>query len=355
MHIDDFTKFVQMLNRFTAFIQYKNQSLGVDSDRLISFRDSSTYLGMNEDYKSRVAEESRKELHFRDWNESWIGSGKIANYASKAISKAENLVNINQQISFKNRLDQKNKQYNPNAERILFEIYRGNDEHAAFEHAIEVFGAKYDTIAFLFFIKDDTRFLPISPGNFDKSFKVLNIDFRTAFSCSWANYCGFISIIQEIQDIMNEILLLKAPARLIDAHSFAWIVREDEFVNWMPSYQENNRIERSTEISIQKIVEYSTNKMKTTVEVFERNAEVVRMTKALADGHCQLCNNPSPFKDRNGIPYLEVHHVIWLAHGGKDNLSNTVALCPNCHTKMHILDDPADVQILAGKLLNAGD
>lgn len=35
----------------------------------------------------------------------------------------------------------------------------------AFANAVDVFGAKYDTIAFLFFIKVDSRFLPISAGH----------------------------------------------------------------------------------------------------------------------------------------------------------------------------------------------
>ena len=45
-------------------------------------------------------------------------------------------------------------------------------------------------------------------------------------------------------------------------------------------------------------------------------------------------------------PYLEVHHVIWLSRGGEDSTTNTVALCPNCHTRMHILDRPEDIDKL---------
>jgi 5-methylcytosine-specific restriction protein A len=37
----------------------------------------------------------------------------------------------------------------------------------------------------------------------------------------------------------------------------------------------------------------------------------------------------------DGTPYLEVHHVKWLALGGSDTVSNAVALCPNCHRLMH--------------------
>ena len=38
--------------------------------------------------------------------------------------------------------------------------------------------------------------------------------------------------------------------------------------------------------------------------------------------------------------------MIWLSRGGEDSTENTVALCPNCHTRMHILDEPEDVEKL---------
>lgn len=47
--------------------------------------------------------------------------------------------------------------------------------------------------------------------------------------------------------------------------------------------------------------------------------------------------------NKQGEPYLETHHIVWLARGGEDSIENTVALCPNCHKKMHVLDLPTDV------------
>ncbi|WP_296863638.1 HNH endonuclease [Thermosyntropha sp.] len=29
-------------------------------------------------------------------------------------------------------------------------------------------------------------------------------------------------------------------------------------------------------------------------------------------------------------------HIEWLSRGGTDTIDNTVALCPNCHRKMHV-------------------
>ncbi|HIF9502653.1 TPA: HNH endonuclease [Photobacterium damselae] len=79
---------------------------------------------------------------------------------------------------------------------------------------------------------------------------------------------------------------------------------------------------------------------------YERSVWVAEYAKRLAKGICQLCLEPAPFENSKGVPYLETHHIIWLAKGGEDTIANTVALCPNCHKKMHIVDDKKDVETL---------
>jgi 5-methylcytosine-specific restriction protein A len=41
--------------------------------------------------------------------------------------------------------------------------------------------------------------------------------------------------------------------------------------------------------------------------------------------------------------------VTWLSAGGADTIENTVALCPNCHRKMHVLDAKGDRKKLRKK------
>ena len=79
-----------------------------------------------------------------------------------------------------------------------------------------------------------------------------------------------------------------------------------------------------------------------------RNPYVGEFAKQRAQGSCQLCRQPAPFKDKQGNPYLETHHVVWLSQNGEDSVGNTVALCPNCHRKMHILNLQTDIQKLMG-------
>jgi len=63
-------------------------------------------------------------------------------------------------------------------------------------------------------------------------------------------------------------------------------------------------------------------------------------------GHCELCNLPAPFKDKAEIPFLEPRHIEWLAKGDADTIENTVALCPKCLRRMHVLDDEKDRRAL---------
>ncbi|WP_304183364.1 HNH endonuclease [Pseudoalteromonas prydzensis] len=88
---------------------------------------------------------------------------------------------------------------------------------------------------------------------------------------------------------------------------------------------------------------------KAIIQQHERNPWVAEHAKRLAKGYCMLCDQPAPFKNKAGEPYLETHHIIWLAKGGEDTIANTVALCPNCHRKMHIQNDKKDIQRLQMK------
>ena len=83
-----------------------------------------------------------------------------------------------------------------------------------------------------------------------------------------------------------------------------------------------------------------------TRQEYRRNAIITAYAKRRANGICQLCLKAAPFKTPDGEPYLEVHHIKWLMNGGSDSIENTVALCPNCHRKMHSLNLPEDVRKL---------
>lgn len=72
--------------------------------------------------------------------------------------------------------------------------------------------------------------------------------------------------------------------------------------------------------------------------VYVRDPEVRAWVRNEAEGHCEGCGKPAPFQ-KFDLPYLEVHHVRPLAEKGSDQVSNAVALCPNCHQRCHHSND----------------
>jgi 5-methylcytosine-specific restriction protein A len=71
---------------------------------------------------------------------------------------------------------------------------------------------------------------------------------------------------------------------------------------------------------------------------FVRDPEVRAWVRKEAKGLCEGCGKPAPF-EKDGRPFLEVHHVKHLAQLGSDRPSNAVALCPNCHRRCHHSSD----------------
>lgn len=117
----------------------------------------------------------------------------------------------------------------------------------------------------------------------------------------------------------------------------------------------HNEISKKSDVEISELIDKLDgipSKREIITTYIERNAAVSEKTKRRANGICDLCEKEAPFKNKEGKPYLETHHVIVLADGGPDQIYNTVALCPNCHRKVHILESPADIKKLSSVIYN---
>ncbi|MGP1170935.1 MULTISPECIES: HNH endonuclease [Serratia] len=68
---------------------------------------------------------------------------------------------------------------------------------------------------------------------------------------------------------------------------------------------------------------------------FKRSEDVKKYVLKRANGICEACNQPAPFKKRNGDPYLEPHHTKRLADEGPDHPQWVGAICPTCHRRIH--------------------
>lgn len=93
------------------------------------------------------------------------------------------------------------------------------------------------------------------------------------------------------------------------------------------------------------------SKSKTSTTQFQRSLYVSAYVKCLAKGKCDLCQSDAPFSI-NGRPFLECHHIYQLAKGGEDTIENCVALCPNCHRKMHLVQSQIDKATLKKRVVD---
>jgi 5-methylcytosine-specific restriction protein A len=73
----------------------------------------------------------------------------------------------------------------------------------------------------------------------------------------------------------------------------------------------------------------------TKTRYIERSASVKAAVLKRANGICESCDQPAPFKSKSGKPYLEPHHTKRLADSGPDHPFWVGAVCPNCHREIH--------------------
>lgn len=154
---------------------------------------------------------------------------------------------------------------------------------------------------------------------------------------------------------------LKSGSRVNVNHNFYPILEQKKFigdsVTTLDDFEEiqKNLLKDTKKIStdelLRRLGSEGLQKRSVISEQVVRNPIVIELAKRRANGKCQLCGDDAPFSDNDGVPFLETHHIIWLSREGEDSLNNTVALCPNCHRKMHILDLLEDIEFLKKKAM----
>ena len=190
---------------------------------------SNPYLETQEGYKYDVQRAARTELRFPKWNETDIGTGRIIDRVIRAIELPNNnLLPWDARHGEASRPHQplfearRNSQDRMRIEQCLFSLYREPPDQDQFNKLIEIFGAKYPLIAYLFFLKDHARFLPIAPETFDRAFGYIGANLTMSRRCSWENYSQFLAVIRQVRVALAA--TLGEEVTLLDAHSFLWIL-----------------------------------------------------------------------------------------------------------------------------------
>jgi hypothetical protein len=229
------------------FERFKNQVREVSGGRpFISFHEG--LPAEWEEYKGEVRYEARRILGFREWKRQDIGSGRILENAIQAIELHDHKQDIrNNLVEWQNRyghdhrshralLDARtNSDAQRNFEQWFFDFFHEHiSEAKAFESFQTLAGNRYDLIAYIFFLKDWKRFMPIRTTTFDSAFSLLEIDLKTKGRCSWGNYGDYNDALREIAKALRETGGV-SDARLIDAHSFCWMLMHLEGAEPIPA------------------------------------------------------------------------------------------------------------------------
>ena len=210
---------------------------------LIAAKSGHAFMGFHEglaavweSYKPRLRDHAIGLLRASEWSETDIGTGAILNRTTEAIEIQDSRSNLTNNLVFwQNRFGHANRDHRAlleaasNAtvrreiEGLLFGMFRGGaDEGATFDRLSELTSGKYPLLAYLYFLKDMDRFMPIQPTGFDRAFRALGIDFSTLRQCSWENYSTYNQTLAALRPLIEASTGLKN-IRLVDAHSFCWI------------------------------------------------------------------------------------------------------------------------------------
>jgi len=193
-----------------------------------------------ERYKDFIYDKGRSQLGVANWKQEEVGSGEILRRVISAIEI--DVPDENQKKRVPNNLVDWDKRFGPEKrshlslyeavdsttnrfayESLLYDFYREElSPEDAFGSLVEQAGKRYDFIAYLFFLKDWTRYLPISPANFDKAFAMLDVGLKTSQQCSWVNYQSYLNVIRQVRNALRDAGM--DDVRLIDAHSFCYML-----------------------------------------------------------------------------------------------------------------------------------
>lgn len=368
---------------FTDFVLFKS------GEKFEAFA-TSKYLKNEENYKYEVYNEARNALANKHWKPEDIGTGEIQKKVSSAIKARVNYnfeMIDNNLVDWRQKDDFSKKTNSELLESTLFNFYKSKiKDSEAFERFMSE-KLSYQFIAYLFFIKDSQKFLPISQERFDKIFQKIGLfDFKTSRNASWGNYNEFCSIIKEVQKFLKT---KDKNTTLLDAHSFLWIlgnqmegfnshdsvmdayglnyIIEDELIE---NPEPDNNIELVEILQTVQNVDLLSDekyadelpleiseglfegiKRTITVNSYERNPKARQICIAYWKAICAVCSfDFEQTYGEIGKGFIHVHHLVKISDIGDeyevDPINDLIPVCPNCHSMLHKKEPPIPINEL---------
>lgn len=229
IHISS-TNFSTVFRRFERQVEFAKTSQG-------PFKDFQSGLAYSmEHYKEWLYLEARRRLRAEDWKKGWIGKGDIISCVVNAIEIYEDKNHRNNIVEWQGKKGpasrshlkliaaKNNPEQWPTAEKVFWDMYAAKESpEKCFERLVALFGARYDLISYLFFIRDWNEFVPVKSSFFPEVFDLLGVPLPMVKQCNWQNYMGVLARLRAVQYHLQQYEIPNG-VRLIDAHSFCWML-----------------------------------------------------------------------------------------------------------------------------------
>lgn len=265
----------------TAFLEFNKIGNGISNEKILIFKNH-PLLVKHENYKYDIKDDAKNQLLTNTWKETDLGTGIILERVKNSIN-----LNSNNLIDWRKKDDFKKLKANKENEKLLFDFFKTKiEDENAFNQFHEI-GFSYQLIAYLFFIKNFQKYMPISQEQFDKIFSSLGIDFKTIHNCSWENYLEYNEIIKQFR---KQLSLRFQNVSLLDAHSFLWI-----YGFQFEKIDEKPKPEKEIKLKEQKAKEISIEKPKPELEIYK--------PKKVVDSEILI-------DSENKIDYIENHQRL---------------------------------------------
>ncbi|YCI77808.1 HNH endonuclease [Bacillus sp. R1-10] len=168
-------------------------------------------------------------------------------------------------------------------------------------------------------------------------------DFEVELGEEWADKYDSLWLIKENQKKWRKRINIEESIGFLDLYK--------DFYRMKSNYFESFSLQQLKETLLSKQSTVDSRRKMAQTSVFTRSVYIKEFARRVSKGICQLCEKEAPFLDKQGNPFLEVHHIHYLSKGGTDTINNVVALCPNCHRKIHQLELEEDVKKITKKAL----